>query len=105
MALECRLPDYADTKRILFLGTASGSLPIYPVHKTRKLVLLGGQGRKEQTRRKSKNLLYSSVFEAIFLENQGFAKMRVGRIRLSPPDTRFIFNHLQLTCNSAQSGR
>jgi hypothetical protein len=31
--------------------------------------------------------------------------MRVGRIRLSPPDTRFIFNHLQLTCNSAQSGR
>jgi hypothetical protein len=32
----------------------------------------------------------------MFLENQGFAKMRAGRIPPSPPDKPFIFNYLQL---------
>jgi hypothetical protein len=62
MALECRLPDYANTKRILFPGTASGFLPVHAVHKNAEI------GSTGQTGRKSKNRLYSSVFDVIFLE-------------------------------------
>lgn len=53
------------------------TLPVHPVHKMRKLVLLGRQGGNRGKRRKSENSLYSCVFEAMFFENQSSQKRRI----------------------------
>jgi hypothetical protein len=72
-------------------------LPVYPVHKVAGTGSTGQTGRKQQTGQKEQNRLYSCVLCTMSFENQWFAKMRVGRIPLSPPLKSFVYNQLQLS--------
>src|SRR5438445_550296 len=62
-------------------------LPVHPVYKMRKIGSAEQTGRKGQKGRKPKNRLYSCIFETMLLENQWFAKFRVGQIPPCPPDS------------------
>jgi hypothetical protein len=84
---------YEASQKQFFRPPHAQKLPVHPVHKMQKLVLLGRQGGKGRQGGSKESRVLMRILGYV-AENKQFAKFGAGRIPPSPPLKHFIFNYL-----------